>query len=158
MIGGVFVAVTLELMRDLQEYRLVLYALLLILIMIVRPQGCSGTRELLGRALQAQAEAAEEPGGAHVTLLALERVEKVFGGLRAVRSVSFGVEKGAIFGLIGPNGAGKTTIFNVITGVYKPDGGKIVFDGEDISGQKSPLRSRAGAWLAPSRTSASSAR
>jgi branched-chain amino acid transport system ATP-binding protein len=69
-----------------------------------------------------------------VTLLALERVDKVFGGLRAVREVSFGVERAAIFGLIGPNGAGKTTIFNVVTGVYRPDGGRIVFDGQDIGG------------------------
>ncbi|HEV8548476.1 MAG TPA: ABC transporter ATP-binding protein [Polyangiaceae bacterium] len=69
-----------------------------------------------------------------MTLLALERVDKVFGGLRAVREVSFGVERAAIFGLIGPNGAGKTTIFNVVTGVYRPDGGRIVFDGQDIGG------------------------
>ena len=69
-----------------------------------------------------------------MSLLALEGVDKVFGGLRAVRSVSFVVEPGAIFGLIGPNGAGKTTIFNVITGVYRPDRGRILFDGQDVSG------------------------
>ncbi|MBK7585312.1 MAG: ABC transporter ATP-binding protein [Myxococcales bacterium] len=61
-------------------------------------------------------------------------MEKIFGGLRAVAGVSFQVEPAQIFGLIGPNGAGKTTIFNVITGVYQPDGGRISFDGEDISG------------------------
>jgi len=69
-----------------------------------------------------------------VTLLSLEKVDKVFGGLRAVREVSFALEPGAIFGLIGPNGAGKTTIFNVITGVYRPDGGRVRFDGKDIGG------------------------
>jgi len=69
-----------------------------------------------------------------VTLLALERVSKVFGGLHAVRDVSLGVREREIFGLIGPNGAGKTTIFNVITGVYAPDGGSVRFDGEDVSG------------------------
>ena len=69
-----------------------------------------------------------------MSLLSLQGVDKVFGGLRAVRTVSFSVEPGAIFGLIGPNGAGKTTIFNVITGVYRPDGGRIVFDGHDVSG------------------------
>ncbi len=67
-------------------------------------------------------------------LLRLDGVGKVFGGLHAVRSVSFDVKGGAIFGLIGPNGAGKTTIFNVITGVYKPDSGRILFDARDISG------------------------
>ncbi len=69
-----------------------------------------------------------------MSLLVLERVDKVFGGLRAVREVSFSVAPGAIFGLIGPNGAGKTTIFNVITGVYRPDGGRIVFDGKNVAG------------------------
>ena len=79
-----------------------------------------------------------------MSLLVLEGVEKVFGGLRAVRAVSFTVAPGAIFGLIGPNGAGKTTIFNVITGVYKPDGGKVLFDGEDISGQRPAQIARRG--------------
>jgi branched-chain amino acid transport system ATP-binding protein len=69
-----------------------------------------------------------------VTLLRLEHVDKVFGGLRAVRSVSFEVAPKSIFGLIGPNGAGKTTIFNVVTGVYRPDGGHVRFDGSEIGG------------------------
>ena len=67
-------------------------------------------------------------------LLALSKVLKVFGGLRAIAEVSFTVEPQQIFGLIGPNGAGKTTVFNVVTGVYKPDGGSVRFDGEDVSG------------------------
>nr|PZN21130.1 MAG: high-affinity branched-chain amino acid ABC transporter ATP-binding protein LivG [Chloroflexota bacterium] len=71
-----------------------------------------------------------------MTLLQLDAVEKTFGGLRAVRGVSFSVERGRIFGLIGPNGAGKTTVFNVVTGVYRPDGGRVLFKGEDISGKK----------------------
>jgi branched-chain amino acid transport system ATP-binding protein len=69
-----------------------------------------------------------------MTLLSLERVSKTFGGLRAVSELDLTVESGSIFGLIGPNGAGKTTIFNVVTGVYAPDRGRIVFDGDDISG------------------------
>ncbi len=73
------------------------------------------------------------PGG--VSVLALDRVEKIFGGLRAIAGVSFAGDKSQIFGLIGPNGAGKTTIFNVVTGVYRPDGGRVTFDGEDISGR-----------------------
>jgi branched-chain amino acid transport system ATP-binding protein len=74
-----------------------------------------------------------------VTLLALDKVDKVFGGLRALREVSFEVAPKSIFGLIGPNGAGKTTIFNVITGVYRPDGGGIRFDGAELAGL-SPVR------------------
>lgn len=64
--------------------------------------------------------------------LVLEHVTKSFGGLRAVGDVTFSVRSKAIFGLIGPNGAGKTTVFNLITGVYKPDSGKIGFGGADL--------------------------
>lgn len=71
-----------------------------------------------------------------MSLLTLQEVEKTFGGLRAVHAVSLRVEKGQIFGLIGPNGAGKTTIFNVVTGVYRPDGGRVTFDGQDVSGRR----------------------
>jgi branched-chain amino acid transport system ATP-binding protein len=67
-------------------------------------------------------------------LLELQAVDKIFGGLHAVRRVNLQVEAGEIFGLIGPNGAGKTTIFNVVTGVYSPDGGRVLFGGKDISG------------------------
>ena len=69
-----------------------------------------------------------------MSLLELRAVDKIFGGLHAVRAVSFGVEPGSIFGLIGPNGAGKTTLFNVITGVYTPERGQILFDGQNIAG------------------------
>ena len=69
-----------------------------------------------------------------MTLLALRAVDKIFGGLHAVRGVSFQVEQGAIFGLIGPNGAGKTTLFNLITGVYTPEHGEIAFRGKNIAG------------------------
>lgn len=69
-------------------------------------------------------------------LLSLAKVEKVFGGLRAIGGVSFDVHEKQIFGLIGPNGAGKTTLFNVITGIYTPDGGDIKFAGRSIAGHK----------------------
>jgi branched-chain amino acid transport system ATP-binding protein len=69
-------------------------------------------------------------------LLELERVEKVFGGLRAINGVSFRVAERQIFGLIGPNGAGKTTLFNCITGHYQPTGGQVRFQGRAIAGLK----------------------
>jgi branched-chain amino acid transport system ATP-binding protein len=59
-----------------------------------------------------------------------------FGGLRAVDRVSFKINRRSIFSIIGPNGAGKTTIFNCISGLYKPDSGKIIFKGEEITGLK----------------------
>lgn len=67
-------------------------------------------------------------------LLSLTDLTKSFGGLRAVEGLSFDVDQGQIVGLIGPNGAGKTTVFNLITGNYRPDQGKILFDGDAIGG------------------------
>ncbi len=69
-------------------------------------------------------------------LLQLDKVSKRFGGLQAVRELSFEVREGEILGLIGPNGAGKSTLFNLINGVFMPDTGRIVFGGADITGQK----------------------
>jgi branched-chain amino acid transport system ATP-binding protein len=66
--------------------------------------------------------------------LELTGVSKTFRGLRAVHDVSFSVPAGAIHALIGPNGAGKTTIFNMIAGVYAPNGGSVSLDGRTISG------------------------
>ena len=65
-------------------------------------------------------------------LLALERVTRTFGGVRAADDVSFGVEQGSVHGLIGPNGAGKTTVLNLISGVLRPERGSIVFDGRRL--------------------------
>ena len=67
-----------------------------------------------------------------MTLLELEGVSKVFGGLKAVTDLSMSVEQGKVYALIGPNGAGKTTVFNMITGVYKLSAGKIIFAGKDL--------------------------
>jgi branched-chain amino acid transport system ATP-binding protein len=68
-------------------------------------------------------------------LLDAQDVRKEFGGLIAVNDVSFTVPRGKVVSLIGPNGAGKTTFFNMLTGVYKPTAGKIIFLGEDVTGK-----------------------
>jgi len=68
-----------------------------------------------------------------MSLLQLNQVTKSFGGLMAVKNVSFDVKKNSIVGLIGPNGAGKTTVFNLITGNYKPDKGQIKFNNNPIT-------------------------
>jgi branched-chain amino acid transport system ATP-binding protein len=70
-------------------------------------------------------------------LLEVNELSKHFGGLQAVNQFAMKIERGQIVGLIGPNGAGKTTIFNLITGVIRPDKGQVVLDGKDITG-KSP--------------------
>ena len=69
-------------------------------------------------------------------VLELDKVEQVFGGLRAIAGVSLTIEERQIFGLIGPNGAGKTTLFNCITGHYRPSSGDVRFLGRSIVGQK----------------------
>ncbi len=71
-----------------------------------------------------------------MSLLEVSNVTKKFGGLVAVSDLSFEVNPGEIVSIIGPNGAGKTTVFNMITGLYKLDGGYIKFDGQDISNKK----------------------
>jgi branched-chain amino acid transport system ATP-binding protein len=68
-------------------------------------------------------------------LLVAEAVRKEFGGLVAVNDVDFTVPRGRVVSLIGPNGAGKTTFFNMLTGVYKPTAGRIVFLDEDVTGK-----------------------
>ncbi len=65
-------------------------------------------------------------------LLSLDQVTRTFGGIVALDGVSLSVQPGQIVGLIGPNGAGKTTLFNVITRLYTPDSGRVVFDGHDL--------------------------
>jgi len=71
-----------------------------------------------------------------VPLLQVEKMTHHFGGLRAVRDFDLTIEPGQVRGLIGPNGAGKTTIFNLITGIYKPTEGRVLFDGKETVGRQ----------------------
>jgi len=69
-------------------------------------------------------------------LLVARGIAKRFGGVQALADVSFEIRSGEIYGLIGPNGAGKTTLFNVLTGIYPPDGGTFTFAGQTLGGLK----------------------
>ena len=69
-----------------------------------------------------------------MSLLAASQISKRFGGVQALHEVSFGIASREIYGLIGPNGAGKTTLFNLLTGIYRADGGTFQFDGAEITG------------------------
>ena len=79
-----------------------------------------------------------------MALLDVQGIGKQFRGLRALHDVSFSIPQGAIHAMIGPNGAGKTTCFNVLAGVYKPDGGSVTFDGKRVSGLRPDQICRAG--------------
>jgi branched-chain amino acid transport system ATP-binding protein len=77
-------------------------------------------------------------------LLVADRIAKRFGGVQALNDVAFTIGKGEIYGLIGPNGAGKTTLFNVLTGIYAPDGGDFKFDERSLAGLKAHQVAAAG--------------
>ena len=70
------------------------------------------------------------PGG-----LRVERLSKAFGGVHAIENLTFAVQPGTVHSIIGPNGAGKTTLINLLTGVYRPTAGRIVFEGTDLTGR-----------------------
>lgn len=79
-----------------------------------------------------------------MALLEVQNLGISFGGLRAVDDFSLSIKKGQLYGLIGPNGAGKTTVFNLLTGVYKPNEGIIKLDGKDITGRSNIEINKAG--------------
>lgn len=79
-----------------------------------------------------------------MALLEVEGITKRFGGLVAVRNLSFSIDQGEILGMIGPNGAGKTTAFNMIAGFYQPNEGRILFDHEDVTGLRPDLICKKG--------------
>ncbi len=79
-----------------------------------------------------------------MAMLEVKNLSISFGGLRAVDDFNVTIEQGSLYGLIGPNGAGKTTVFNLLTGVYKPDMGIITLDGSNITGRKTIDINRAG--------------
>ena len=77
-------------------------------------------------------------------ILAVENVVKRFGGFRALDQVSFHLDAGEVLGLVGPNGSGKTTCINVISGLYAPDGGRVLYRGRSIGGAKAHRLARQG--------------
>jgi branched-chain amino acid transport system ATP-binding protein len=79
-----------------------------------------------------------------MNLLEAKSICKHFGGVKALTDVSLSIREGEIYGLIGPNGAGKTTFFNVLTGLYHPDGGELVFNGEKLQASAPHLAAKRG--------------
>jgi branched-chain amino acid transport system ATP-binding protein len=84
------------------------------------------------------------PAPARACPLSIANLSIAFGGLKAVQAFSLELPRSALFGLIGPNGAGKTTVFNLLTGVYRPDSGTMQLDGKDLVGSPPHLITAAG--------------
>jgi ABC-type branched-subunit amino acid transport system ATPase component len=89
-----------------------------------------------------QATAVQAPTAA--ALFSSEGLHKRFGGVRAVRDISLNIPHGSVFAIIGPNGAGKSTLLNLMSGLYQPDAGRMVFDGVDLVGVPAHKRVRLG--------------
>ena len=133
-------------LQFIKDVYLAIYGLAVILIMVFMPEGIWGL--LRNTWMKFRAPSPVDTSwvqplelGIAITettpLLKLENVQKHFGGLRAVDGIDLEVGRGTVHALIGPNGSGKTTMLNVLNGIYKPTGGRIFIDGEDVT-QKSP--------------------
>ena len=142
LLGGVF-----------SGLNFVVYGVILILAVMFFPLGIAGWMKKFVEKFSKPSELPPEvPAGVTICedvksagrkeigapLMTADSISKTFGGLEAVKDLSFAVREGEILGLIGPNGAGKTTVFNLISGFIPPDKGKIVFNGKDITSLKAP--------------------
>jgi branched-chain amino acid transport system permease protein len=160
LLGSLVVIGLPEVLRQFETLRILVFSILLIGVMLVRPQGLwprirrkpkpfYGLREeesadisteiLQDHQVHIEERDRRRAGAGRVSrggevLLEVRGLVQQFGGLRAVDDVSFDVRRGEIFSIIGPNGAGKTTVFNCITGVQKPKRGSIRFDGRSLVG------------------------
>ncbi|HOC20647.1 MAG: branched-chain amino acid ABC transporter ATP-binding protein/permease [Chloroflexi bacterium] len=154
LLGATIIVVFPEIFRQFASYRLLFFGAALVAMMVFRPGGIlprkrerAGLRGLgisrlpadedafLQEALRAApvASAGAVQPAENAIVLETQQITMQFGGLVAVNQFDLKVRKGQITALIGPNGAGKTTLFNVITGIYHPHSGKVLFMGEDIT-------------------------
>jgi len=158
VIGAVLLTILPEFLREYGAYRMMLYGLILIVLMALRPQGLLGeinflskirkrpdkdesgvlkaSTDLYYQAENPEKEAASRHAVGQRVMLELDRASMQFGGLSAVDNLSFTLREKEILSLIGPNGAGKTTVFNLISGIYQPSWGNILFEGQSLTGLK----------------------
>jgi branched-chain amino acid transport system permease protein len=134
-IGAAVLTLLPEMLHDFEKFRLIVYGGFILITLYFLPNGVMGLLERRGAARadsRSAARDAVQPDFAATAgaSLELDNVSKSFGGLQALRDVSFRVAPGSIHALIGPNGAGKTTLINVVTGFYRTDGGAILIDGQ----------------------------
>jgi branched-chain amino acid transport system permease protein len=159
VLGAILLSVLPEFLREYGAYRMMSYGLILVVLMALRPQGIMGEIGFLMKGkkrpdieetgiLKASTDLyySEKEQRESLTspryqmdihpILELKNVTMNFGGLTAVNKLSLAVDEKEILCIIGPNGAGKTTVFNLVSGIYPPSSGKILFEGVDIKGLK----------------------
>lgn len=145
IVGTIVLTILPEYLHFLNEYRLIFYGVLLIAVVIGLPDGITGmVRRRFPKLVTfvKPTNIQEDPlipkniCKEKKDILVLEKVNKHFGGLYAIKNVDLKVKEGTVHSLIGPNGAGKTTLINIITGVYKPNEGHVVFNKNIIDGLK----------------------
>ncbi|MFQ5842279.1 MAG: ATP-binding cassette domain-containing protein, partial [Thermodesulfobacteriota bacterium] len=159
ILGAIVLSILPEFLREYGAYRMMSYGLILIVLMALRPQGIMGEIRFLVRGrkrlerdetgvLKASTElyydekeriierGRKKYSKGDRVILELRNVTQDFGGLRAVNDLSFKLFEREVLGIIGPNGSGKTTVFNLISGIYSPSSGDIVFEGSDLKGLK----------------------
>jgi branched-chain amino acid transport system permease protein len=159
ILGAILLSVLPEFLREYGAYRMMSYGLILIVLMALRPQGIMGEIGFLMKGkkrpdkeetgvLKAstdlyynEKEQRESLTSPHYQIdihpiLELKDVTMNFGGLTAVNKLSLAIHEREILSIIGPNGAGKTTVFNLVSGIYPPSSGKVLFEGVDITGLK----------------------
>lgn len=164
ILGAAIIVVFPEIFRQFASYRLLFFGAALVVMMIFRPGGILPRRregvglrglgikdlpqdenafieEVVQRTMAEKSSTAVSPnsaqnGGSNGVVLETQNLTMQFGGLVAVNAFDLQIRSGRITALIGPNGAGKTTLFNVITGIYRPTTGKVIFKGENITNLK----------------------
>jgi branched-chain amino acid transport system permease protein len=135
VIGAAVLTLLPEMLHDFDKFRLIVYGCFILVTLYFLPNGVMGLFESRPRSPAGTASAPTRsgprafPATAGATL-EVAHVSKRFGGLQALREVSFRVEPGSIHALIGPNGAGTTTLINLVSGFYRADEGRIVIDGQ----------------------------
>ena len=152
LLGTLILLAIVEVIAGIDKYGLIIYGLILLIVLLLFPKGAAGIIESIRNRVTRQQPNAygvfpqpdagedkntlpavmEKMTGTRATL-SMTNLSKSYSGLKAVDAVSIEVKGGSIHGLIGPNGAGKSTIINMIAGIYRPDHGTIVIDGQDMS-------------------------
>jgi branched-chain amino acid transport system permease protein len=184
VLGALMMELLPQILTSFQQYQLIIYAGLLLIIAILVPDGLAGIGVSIGGYLRrlrtsgsTPARAAEAAGSGRLASgtaadegpadegpaedrlaetqidlaevydgasLATEDLSQYFGGVRALSKVSFQVAASSVVGIIGPNGSGKTTLLNIISGLYQPTAGRLLFDGEVVNGERASARARRG--------------